>query len=92
MIKIIGFNLTEKSTELASQGKYTFWVDSRASKVQIKMAIEDQFKVEVTKVSTVTVKGKTKSFRQKIGRRADRKKAILTLKKGQKIKEFETVE
>ena len=55
------------------------------TKPEIKKAIESLFKVKVTAVNTVRVKGKTKKFRGKEGRRADYKKAIVTLAEGQSI-------
>jgi len=89
---IKGFVITEKTTEMVEQGKYSFWVDSSASKNKIKDAVEKRFDVEVTDIKTIVVKGKKKSWRQKSGRKKDRKKAIVNLKKGQKISEFEVAE
>ena len=56
-----------------------------ASKADIKDAVENLFKVDVTKVNTIVQKGKTKRFRGKLGQRSDTKKAIVTLKDGQSV-------
>ena len=88
----MGFIVTEKSSAQASEGKYSFWVDRQLSKSQIKYEIEERFKVKVIKINIVNVKGKEKSLRQRKGKRSDRKKAIVTIKKGQRIKEFEITE
>ena len=77
--------ITEKSTLVAEENKIIFRVSMDATKPQIKDAIENLFKVEVTKVNTILVKGKTKRFRGKPGRRSDFKKAIVTLKDGQSV-------
>lgn len=53
------------------------------------MIVEKQFNVKVEAVNIINLKGKYKSWRQRSGKKKDRKKAIVTLKKGQKIKEFE---
>jgi large subunit ribosomal protein L23 len=89
---ILGFIVTEKSSAQAPEGKYSFWVDYRLSKSQIKSEIEERFKVEVIKTNIINLKGKKKSLRQQKGKRSDQKKAIVTIKKGQRIKEFEITE
>ena len=76
---------TEKGTDLLPLNKYIFLVDMKANKFQIKEAIEQIYKVKVTKVNTTVVSGKTKRVRYKLGRTADWKKAIVTLKEGYKI-------
>ncbi|MDN5293888.1 MAG: large subunit ribosomal protein [Eubacteriales bacterium] len=81
--------ITERSMELLSQNKYTFYVDPRANKVEIKRAIEELFNVKVEKVNTMNVKGKVKRMGRFVGRRPDRKKAIVTLREGDKIEIFE---
>jgi large subunit ribosomal protein L23 len=81
--------ITEKSTSLLQDNKYTFEVDLKANKTEIKQAVESLFKVKVEKVNTMHVKGKLKRVRQIQGRTPDRKKAIVTLKKGDKIEIFE---
>jgi len=81
--------VTEKTMNLLADNKYTFLVDKKSNKTEIKNAIEDIFKVKVEKVSTIIVKGKPKRMGKFEGRRSDRKKAIISLKAGQKIKLFE---
>jgi large subunit ribosomal protein L23 len=77
--------ITEKATLLSEQNKVVFRVAGDATKDEIAAAVEALFKVNVTKVNTINVKGKTKRFRGIIGRRADVKKAIVTLADGQSI-------
>ena len=83
--------VSEKSTELLAQNKYTFWVDKKANKTEVKKAIEELFKVKVVKVNTINVKGRKKRVRQIVGKTPDRKKAIVTLREGDKIEVFEGV-
>jgi large subunit ribosomal protein L23 len=77
--------ITEKATLLSEQNKVVFQVADTATKDQIATAVEALFKVTVTKVNTVVVKGKTKRFKGIKGRRSDVKKAIVTLAPGQSI-------
>ena len=77
--------ITEKATMLSEQNKVVFRVAKDATKAQIAEAIENLFKVSVVKVNTLNVKGKTKRFRGRVGRRSDVKKAIITLAEGQSI-------
>ena len=77
--------ITEKATLLSEQNKVVFQVAADASKDEIAAAVEALFKVNVTKVNTLNVKGKTKRFRGIKGKRADVKKAIVTLADGQSI-------
>ncbi|MFN3515450.1 MAG: 50S ribosomal protein L23 [Phenylobacterium sp.] len=77
--------ITEKATLLSEQNKVVFRVAKDASKDEIAAAVEALFKVNVTKVNTLVVKGKTKRFRGRPGRRSDVKKAIVTLAEGQSI-------
>ena len=83
--------ITEKSMVLQAQGKYAFEVAGEASKPQIKQAVEKAFKVEVAAVNVVIVPGS----RRRLGRRKiskpSWKKAIVTLKPGEKIEFFEGV-
>jgi len=83
--------ITEKHTVLQAQGKYTFEVAGKANKPQIKQAVEKAFKVEVTAVNVMIVSGK----RRRRGRQQlpahPWKKAIVTLKPGDKIELFEGV-
>ncbi|MDA8097089.1 MAG: 50S ribosomal protein L23 [Clostridia bacterium] len=83
--------ITEKSTSLLEGNKYTFQVDPRANKSEIKRAVEEIFKVKVLEVNTMRVKGKLVRRRNKIGRTPEVKKAIVTLKPGDKIEIFEGV-
>ena len=77
--------ITEKATLLSEQNKVVFKVALDSTKDEIASAIEELFKVQVTKVNTLIQKGKTKRFRGRPGRRVDVKKAIITLKEGQSI-------
>lgn len=88
---IISPLITEKSMAQAALGKYTFIVDIKANKDAIKNAIEKNFNVSVTGVSTITIKGRTARTGQ---RRIEKtlspfKKAIVALKAGEKIGLFE---
>ncbi len=77
--------ITEKATVLSEQNKVVFRVALGATKDEIAVAVEELFKVKVTKVNTLIQKGKTKRFRGRPGRRSDVKKAIVTLQEGQSI-------
>ena len=77
--------ITEKATYLSAQNKVVFRVADDATKDEIAAAVEALFKVKVTKVNTLNVKGKTKRFRGRVGQRSDVKKAIVTLADGQSI-------
>ena len=77
--------ITEKATLLSEQNKVIFRVAKDATKDEIAAAVEELFKVKVTKVNTLIQKGKTKRFRGRMGRRSDVKKAIVTLQEGQSI-------
>lgn len=79
-------SLTEKSTMMSEkQNKYVFRVSPRANKIQIKQAIERLFQKKVVDVNTCNYTGKEKRVRGPLGRRAHWKKAIVTLKEGEKI-------
>ncbi len=82
---VISLLRTEKGTELLPLNKYIFLVDTRTNKLRIKEAIEQIYKVKVTGVNTAIVPGKTKRVRFKAGRTAEWKKAVITLKAGDKI-------
>ena len=71
--------ITEKTTLISEHNQITFHVAMTATKQQIKAAIEKLFKVRVMAVNTMIQKGKTKRVRTILGRRADIKKAIVTL-------------
>ena len=76
---------TEKGTLQAESGKYLFSVKKDANKIQIRRAVEDVYKVKVDKVNTQVMPGKLKRVRYQLGNTPDWKKAIVTLKPGQKI-------
>lgn len=71
--------VTEKSNDELQQGKYTFEVNKKATKVQIANAVEKLFEVKVLKVNTMTVKGKSKRVGYHVGKTSDWKKAIVTI-------------
>ena len=71
--------ITEKSNDGLQEGKYTFKVNKKATKVDIANAVEKLFEVKVLKVNTITVKGKEKRVNGRIGRTSDWKKAIVTI-------------
>ncbi|HRN29701.1 MAG TPA: 50S ribosomal protein L23 [Terrimesophilobacter sp.] len=74
--------VSEKSYNLIDQGKYTFEVDPRSNKTEIKLAIEKIFGVKVASINTLNKKGKTRRTRFGMGKRKDTKRAIVTLKSG----------
>ncbi len=77
--------ITEKATMATQHNQVGFWVLPSATKPEIKAAVEALFKVEVTKVNTISLPGKKKVFKGRRGERSDRKKALVTLKAGQTI-------
>jgi len=79
---IIAPVVSEKSYGLIDQGSYTFEVAPGTNKTQIKLAIEQIFKVEVASVNTLNRQGKTRRTRFGTGKRKDTKRAIVTLKSG----------
>jgi large subunit ribosomal protein L23 len=74
--------VSEKSYTLLDEGKYTFLVDPRANKTEIKIAIEAVFGVKVKNVNTLNRPGKTRRTRTGTGKRKDTKRAIVTLREG----------
>ena len=82
---IISPNITEKATSLSELNKVVFKVHDGASKSTIKKNIEKIFKVNVVKINTINLKGKSKIVRNKKSYKPGYKKAIVTLKKGQSI-------
>jgi len=76
---------TEKSTTYEPLSKYLFLVQGFANKIQIKQAVEQMYKVKVQSVNTFVSLGKMKRVRYHLGKTPDLKKAIVTLKAGQKI-------
>jgi len=77
--------VTEKSTQGAEHHQLTFRVSLDATKREIKAGIEELFGVKVTKVNTLNMRGKIKRFRGRLGKRADYKKAIVTLAEGEHV-------
>ncbi|MBN2540935.1 MAG: 50S ribosomal protein L23 [Bacilli bacterium] len=81
--------VSEKTTKLAEDRKYTFEVNKNANKIQIKQAVEEIFKVKVEKVNVINSKPKTKRVGQYTGLTASVTKAVVTLKEGNKIDIYE---
>jgi len=82
--------VTEKSTDQKdSSNQYAFEVDRKANKVEIQSAVELLFKVRVVRVRTSNIPGKVKRLGRKYGKRPDWKKAIVTLREGDRIDFFE---
>lgn len=83
--------ISEKAIALADRGVYVFEVPVRANKIEVAKAVSEAFKVEVTDVNIIITKGKPTSRRygKRPGSRVDLKKALVTVKKGQKITLFE---
>ena len=80
--------ITEKSMALTAEKKYTFEVPRDVNKIEIKKAVEEVFGVKVSKVSTMNVLGKFKRQGVHLGKRPDRKKAVVTLTEDSKTIEF----
>ena len=80
--------ISERSIDLLPSGKYTFKVAKDANKVEIAKAVEQLFSVEVTKVNTMNCKGRTRRVGRFEGKKADWKKAIVTLTADSKTIEF----
>jgi len=80
--------VSEKSYSLMDQGKYTFEVDPRSNKTEIKIAVEQIFGVKVLSVNTINRKGKTRRTRFGLGKRKDVKRAIVTVGAGEAIDIF----
>jgi len=83
--------ITEKNSALQAQGKYAFKVAEEANKEQIRQAVEKAFKVTVTGVNVMTVPGKRRRMRGREVMSPSWKKALVTLKPGDKIELFEGV-
>ena len=82
---IVSPAITEKSTMASEQNQVVFNVARKATKPEIKAAVETLFGVKVTAVNTLVRKGKTKRFRGTVGQQSDFKRAIVTLADGQSI-------
>ena len=84
--------VSEKNTQLSqSFNQYVFEVHPQANKIEIKQAVQKRFGIEVEGVRTLRQRGKIKVLGRSMGKRPNFKKAIVTLKKGQKIDLFEGV-
>ena len=81
--------ITEKTTMMMSDGKYTFKVPLHANKIEIRKAVEKVFNVKVKSVTTLRKMGKMKRMGKYIGKRPDYEKAIVTLQEGETIEFFE---
>ena len=82
---IVSPNVTEKSSSLSDFNKVVFRVHKGANKQSIIKSVEKIFKVNVVKINTINIKGKTKLIKNKKSFKPGYKKAIITLKKGQSI-------
>jgi large subunit ribosomal protein L23 len=87
--KILGVlrapHISEKTTRLQESNQYVFEIATGATKADVKAAVEELFSVKVERVNVVNVKGKTKAFRFRSGRRGDWRKAYVRLADGQSI-------
>lgn len=81
--------ITEKSYQLMEQNKYTFEVDRKSNKLEVKLAVQEIFNVKVEKVNIMNVKPKKRRVRRYTGLTNNKKKAIVKLAAGEKIAEFE---
>ena len=88
---IIAPIISEKSMTMLADQKYTFKVNAKANKIEIKKAVEEIFKVEVNKVTTLNVIGKNKRVGVHEGKKSDWKKAIVKLKGTKTIEFFESL-
>jgi len=77
--------ISEKAGQFEKMGKYVFEVSNKANKVSVKKAVEQQYQVKVVRVNMIKMEGKTKNSGRVSGKTSDFKKAIVTLKQGQKI-------
>ncbi|MGH2379317.1 MAG: 50S ribosomal protein L23 [Candidatus Limnocylindria bacterium] len=80
--------VTEKSMSQTNDGKYTFEVMRSATKQEIAEAVAEAFKVDVVDVNVMTVHGKSRRYGRRVGKKPDRKKAIVTVAKGQRIERY----
>ena len=77
--------ITEKATDLSKRGKYVFLVEKNATAPEIKKAVKIIYKVDAVKVNIINAKPKPKRWGNVVGKKSGYKKAILTLKAGQKL-------
>jgi len=83
--------ITEKNTDMQALNKYAFEIADGANKMMIKNAVEKAFKVKVTGINVITVRGKVKRMGRRMVRSSPWKKAVVTLRPGDKIEYFEGV-
>ena len=81
--------ISEKAYSAMERGVYSFWVSPKATKTEIKSAIQRAFDVSVVGISTMNVRGKQKRVGKFMGTRNDRKKAVVRLAEGQRIEQLE---
>jgi len=81
--------LSEKAYGGFAVGKYTFWVHTGATKTEVASAVAQAFKVKVTDVNLMNVRGKKRRMGRFEGQRADRRKAVVTVASGQRIEALE---
>jgi len=81
--------ISEKTTEMMEHNKYVFQVAMKANKLQVTQAINDIYGVKPKKINMLIVRGKDKRLRFRLGRTSAWKKAIVTLKPGEKIEIFD---
>jgi large subunit ribosomal protein L23 len=79
------YHLSEKTNQLSSIGRYVFVVDGKTNKIEVKKAVEAVYDVHVVSVNILNTKGKSRRYGKTSGRTSDWKKAIVTLKAGEKI-------
>lgn len=79
------YHLSEKTNVLSSTGRYVFVVDKKANKIEVKKAVEAVYDVHVANVNIVNTKGKVRRYGRSVGKTSSWKKAIVTLKQGEKI-------
>jgi large subunit ribosomal protein L23 len=77
--------ITEKAYHMSAKGQYVFVVDKHTNKVEVRKAIKKIYNVDPVSVNTVTIRGERQKFRGVAGKKVTLKKAIVTLKKGQKL-------
>ena len=77
--------ITEKATQISSLGKYVFLVSKKATKQEIRKALKAIYKVDAQDVNVLNVKGKVRRLGRSVGVKPGYKKAVVTLKKGQKL-------
>lgn len=79
------YHLSEKTNLMSSVGRYVFVVDKDANKIEVKKAVENVYDVHVTKVNILNTKGKARRYGKTQGKTSAWKKAVVTLKSGEKI-------